>query len=280
MSLFSTPAILLRRHSYGDYDLIITFYTLTNGKLTVIAKNAKKSRKRFAGILELFSILNLVCADTRGRGLPVLQEAVLASPASGIRGNIRRTAYASYWAELINQWAEEGKTQASIYELLKYGLHVLDTGEIAEEAASIIFQMRFLTLSGLMPNLTSCIRCRKPIEKFTHDRCVFELASGGLVCQGCSSFHSSHVRLSKGTIKQLLWIRDNPFHHLARLKFNPAAIVESRELLEMFVPYHMGKEPKSLGFLKEMRSGWGISDSRTGRNNLSNGNTALQKGIL
>lgn len=266
MPLFSTPAILLRRFPYGDYDLIITFYTLTNGKLTVIAKNAKNSRKRFAGILELFSILNLVCADTRGRGMPVLQEAVLESPACGIRGNIRKTAYASYWAELINQWAEEGKSQASVYELLKYGLYILDTGEITEEAASIIFQIRFLALTGLMPNLTSCARCRKPLEKFVHDRCVFELASGGLVCQGCSSFHPSHVCLSKGTVKQLLWIRDNPFNHLARLKFNPAAIDESRRMLEAFVPYHLGKEPKSLGFLKEMRSGWEKPDSGMLRN--------------
>lgn len=279
MPLFSTPAILLRRHSYGDYDLIITFFTLNSGKLTVIAKNAKKSRKRFAGILELFSILNLVYSDNRGRGLPLLQEAALAYPASGIRGDIRKTAYASYWAEMINQWVEEGKTQSSIYELLQYGLRVIDTGEIAEDVASIIFQVRFLALSGLMPNLTSCVRCRKPREDFAHGQCVFELASGGLVCQGCFAFHSSHVRLSKGTIKQLLWIRDNSFDHLTRLKFSPAAIIESRELLEMFVPYHMGKEPKSLGFLKEMRSGWGISDSEKMRDNLSGRRATLQKGV-
>jgi DNA repair protein RecO (recombination protein O) len=274
MPLFSTSGILLRRHPYGDYDLIITFYTLTSGKLSVIAKNAKKSRKRFAGILELFSSVDLVWAESRGRGLPVLQEAVLASPVSGIRGNIRKTAYASYWAELINQWAEEGKSQASIYELLKYGLDILDTGKIGEEAASIIFQIRFLTLTGLMPNLTSCTRCRKPLEQFEQDRCIFELASGGLVCQGCSSFHPSHVRLSKGTIKQLLWVRDNPFDHLVRLRFNPAAIAESREMLEMFVPYHMGKEPKSLGFLKEMRSGWDRPDFKTVHGVSSNGNSA------
>jgi DNA repair protein RecO (recombination protein O) len=274
MPLFSTPAILLRRHLYGDYDLIISFYTLKSGKISVIAKNAKKSRKRFAGILELFASLDLVCAEPRGKGLPVLQEAVLASPASGIRGNIRKTAYASYWAELIHQWAEEGKSQASVYELLKYALDVLDTGKIGEEEASIIFQIRFLTLAGLMPHLTSCMRCRKPFEKFEQDRCVFELASGGLVCQGCFSFHPSPVRLSKGTIKQLLWIRDNPFDCLTRLKFNPAAIVESREILEIFVPYHMGKEPKSLGFLKEMRSGWGIGDIRSERKILSDDNSA------
>ncbi len=274
MPLFSTPAILLRRHPYGDYDLIITFYTLKSGKLSVIAKNAKKSRKRFAGILELFASLDLVCAESRGKGLPVLQEAVLAYPASGIRGNIRKTAYASYWAELIHQWAEEGKAQVSVYELLKYALDILDAGKIGEEEASIIFQIRFLALAGLMPHLTSCMRCRKPLEKFEKGRCVFDLASGGVVCQGCFSFHPSQVRISRGTIKQLLWIRDNPFDYLARLKFNPAAIAESRELLEIFVPYHMGKEPKSLGFLKEMRSGWGNPATGSIKRVLPDGNRA------
>lgn len=54
MSTFSTSAILLRRSSYGDYDLIVTLLSLEKGKITVIAKNAKKSRKRFPGMLELF----------------------------------------------------------------------------------------------------------------------------------------------------------------------------------------------------------------------------------
>ncbi|MBS3810049.1 MAG: recombination protein O N-terminal domain-containing protein, partial [Desulfobacterales bacterium] len=61
MSGFSTPAILLRRIEYGDYDLIATFLTRAKGKISVIAKNAKKSRKRFSGLLEPFTALDLVC---------------------------------------------------------------------------------------------------------------------------------------------------------------------------------------------------------------------------
>ena len=38
---------------YGDFDVIITFFTLKRGKLSLIAKAAKKSTKRFAGILDL-----------------------------------------------------------------------------------------------------------------------------------------------------------------------------------------------------------------------------------
>ena len=76
MPVFTTPAILLRRIDYGDFDLILTFLSLKRGKISLIAKSAKKSKKRFAGILELFSHMEVVASTGKGRGLPVLQEAV------------------------------------------------------------------------------------------------------------------------------------------------------------------------------------------------------------
>jgi DNA repair protein RecO (recombination protein O) len=136
MSSFSTPAILLRRLDHGDYDLIITFITLDRGKVSVIAKYAKKSIKRFAGTLELFSALRMVC--TAGRGLPVLQEAaILEHPFPRIRSDIKKTAYASYWAEIINEWLEEGEKQVELYSLFQHVLDALDEGRTSPEALSI-----------------------------------------------------------------------------------------------------------------------------------------------
>ena len=85
MPVFSTPAILLRRVEYGDYDLILTFLSLERGKITLFAKAAKKSTRRFGGILQLFSMLEIVGTASRGKGLPVLQEAALEHPFSEIR---------------------------------------------------------------------------------------------------------------------------------------------------------------------------------------------------
>ena len=39
---FTTDAILLRKIEYGDHDFIISFLTESKGKISVIAKNAKK----------------------------------------------------------------------------------------------------------------------------------------------------------------------------------------------------------------------------------------------
>jgi DNA repair protein RecO (recombination protein O) len=174
MSIFSTPAILLRRSVYGDYDLIITFLTLSKGKITVIAKNAKKSRKRFAGLLELFALLNIDCRPPRGQGMPVLEAAALENPFSGIRGGIMKTAYASYWAELINLWLEDEKPQANIYHLMRYCLNALDTGVIGHAELSIIFQLRFLSFSGLSPDFSECNKCRAVMDDIPGEALVFE----------------------------------------------------------------------------------------------------------
>ena len=50
METFATPAILLRRVDYADYDYVVTFFTPQRGKVAAIAKNAKKSKRRFGGL--------------------------------------------------------------------------------------------------------------------------------------------------------------------------------------------------------------------------------------
>ena len=152
MSLPPSPAILLRRIEHGDYDLILTCLTPNRGKIALMAKSAKKSKKRFAGILEPFAVLEIVYSGPgRRRGLPILQEASMVHPFSGIRGDVLKTAYASYWAQLIAEWTEENVKEPSLFELYTYSLAEMDRGEQPADTLSVLFQMRFLDLAGLAP---------------------------------------------------------------------------------------------------------------------------------
>jgi len=253
MPVFSTPAILLRRLDYGDFDVIITFFTLTNGKLTVIAKSAKKSTKRFGGILELFSILELVASTGRGKGLPVLQEAALKEPFSGIRADFRKTAYASYWAELIYNWMEDNFKQDALYTLFEHVLSELDSGQTPEAALNILFQMRFLNLAGYRPHLAACSICHKELDSISQPKIMLDLKGGGILCGNCSSRSASRISLARGTIKQLLWVESGDLAKATRMKFTPAALTESTRFLEEFTIFHLGKQPRSLEFLRQVR---------------------------
>jgi len=253
MPLFSTPAILLRRLDYGDFDLILTFLSLERGKISLIAKSAKKSTKRFAGILELFSLMEAVASTGKGRGLPVLQEATLISPFSTIRNDIRKTAYASYWCELLNKWVEENQKQTALYYLLKHALSQLDGGASPAAEISIFFQMRLLNLTGHDPSLRQCGRCRENLETIQSNQVVFDIAKGAILCDECTSGAGGRIRLSKGTIKQLLWVESGDLKKASRVRFGAQAIKESLEFLEAFVPYILGMQPQSLKFLKQIR---------------------------
>lgn len=254
MPRFTTSAVLVRRIAYGDYDLILTFFSIDRGKITLIAKSAKKSKKRFAGILEPFSELELVSTSGKGKGLSILQEAALLQPFSEIRKNIVKTAYASYWTELVNEWMEDGQPQKDLYSLLTEALHQLDASLLPEADISVLFQIRFIAMAGLLPNLADCSNCGAILDQIQQGRIHFDLAKGGLVCKKCCPHPDGRVLgLARGTIKNLVWMSRGNLENAKRVKLSAQAVCEGLELLEHFVPYHVGKNLKSLSFLQQIR---------------------------
>jgi DNA repair protein RecO (recombination protein O) len=253
MASFSTPAIVIRCVNYGDFDVIVSFLSLHQGKLSAIAKAAKKSTRRFGGMLELFSVLRIVCAPGRKSSLPVLQEASLTCPLSNIRSDIRKTAYASYWAEIIDRWSEEGQPQGSLYHLFAYVLKQLDSERIPADVLSILFQIRFLTLSGHRPNLEHCSVCRRDLNGVAAHELRLEVAKGGWVCPACARTSSAAFMLNKGTVRQLLWMDREELAKAGRVRFSARDAADTLNFLEAFLPYHLGKEPRSLEFLRRIR---------------------------
>jgi DNA repair protein RecO (recombination protein O) len=254
MKYFSSPAIILRRVDFGDYDVILTLFSLEKGKVSAIAKSAKKSIRRFGGILEIFSVLNVICGSGKGGSLVVLQEADLISSLSDIRTDFNKTAYASYWSEIVNAWAENDAKQERLYRLLYYVLEQINSGHISEETLSILFQMRFASIAGICPNLVRCSMCQLAVDSVREERISFNFKKGGVVCRECAEKSGNRLSLSKGTIKQLLWINSGDLKKAAKIRFTCSAIDEGLNFLEDFVTYNLGKEMQSLKILKQIRN--------------------------
>lgn len=252
-STISTPAIVLRRVNYGDYDLIVTLLTLSEGRLSVMAKSAKKSVKRFGGALELFSLLNITCTAGPRQRLPLLREASLARPFSNIRSDMLKTAYASYWSEIVLKWMMEGKKEDRIYHLLQYVLEELDESHLSPALLSLVFQSRFLALSGLRPEMEQCMGCGKELAHVTSPYLMFDPHRSGFFCKQCTGHSREALSLSKGTLKLLSWIEQEGIDHVRRIRFSPRSLFEGQRFLETLIPYHLGKMPNSLIFLQKIR---------------------------
>jgi DNA repair protein RecO (recombination protein O) len=256
MSDYSTDAVLLRKIEYGDHDLIISFFTRSRGKITVMAKNAKKSVKRFSGALDLFSVNHIQCTLPKKKkdALTILAKADLENGFADIRYDVKKTAYASFWIELIHFWAQEEKPQQVLYDLLVRSLDMLCSEIMEKEVVSLLFQIRFMHESGFSPQIECCQSCETGLDELAQKKIWFDFKEGRLFCKRCFSNQNRFgMAVSKGTLKQLYWINHTPMDRADRIKFSRLAILEGERLLESFIGFHIGRTFKSLVFLNRLR---------------------------
>jgi DNA repair protein RecO (recombination protein O) len=148
---------------------------------------------------------------------------------------------------------EDNYKQDALYSLFEHVLSELDSAQKPEAALNILFQMRFLNLSGHRPHLTACSLCQKELDNIRQTKIILDLKGGGILCGNCSSRSASRISLARGTIKQLLWVESGDLAKATRMKFSPVALKESTHFLEEFASYHLGKQPRSLKFLRQVR---------------------------
>ncbi|TWI74379.1 DNA replication and repair protein RecO [Desulfobotulus alkaliphilus] len=246
-------AIVMRHVEYGDYDVILTLFSRSKGKISVIAKNARKSRRRFSGRLELFSVLHPDCSQPKAGGIPVLREVDLLEPFENLRSDFIRMGYAAYWCEILCFWLEEGAAQPEVYDLLETMLRELHIGKVRPEILSLLLQLRFLTLAGLAPGLDTCGGCGAALVEVRAGRIRFDYGRSHILCGTCSPLAKVSA-MAPGTVKTLCWLQRRKYQGAGRMQFSGDAAREGLFFLESFLSFHMGRDFRSLKFLRSVRS--------------------------
>ena len=249
MPLCRTEVIVIRSMDFSESDKIVTFFTKDFGKLKGIAKGAKRSKKRFGSTLELFSHVNLIFFEKEGLELTRINNCSLINVYNEVCRDIEKMAYASYCAELVNEFVGERERSDAVFGLLVDSLALMDMGKVGEGIARI-FEIRLLSLVGYQPQLERCLACGRglsPKEKFW-----FSSMRGGVLCDGCSFGNERRSPMSPGTLRMLMSARDMEFNKIHRLIFSRQALEESERALTHFICCRMGKEPNSMKFLKTL----------------------------
>jgi DNA repair protein RecO (recombination protein O) len=147
MSLHTADALILRTYRLGDSDRIVVFLTRDRGKKRGVAKNANQSRRRFGCGFEPMTAGRVTYVEREGRELTSLREiAVTRSPMTAKAGDA--LGYVSYFAELIDEWAQDGDPNEALYRL---GASVVDalTRGAAIEPLARYFEYWLLRLQGV-----------------------------------------------------------------------------------------------------------------------------------
>ncbi|MFZ5584756.1 MAG: DNA repair protein RecO [Thermodesulfobacteriota bacterium] len=177
-------ALLLRARPLAESDLMLDFYSHELGRLTAIAKGAKRSKKRFSGLLESGHWLAIAAEPGRKGDLWLLTGARLINPHLGLRQDWRRLIMAGPVLELLLRATATHDPQPAALALALFSLSRLELATAPAElaAALLVFLTRLLTELGFGLSLGACVRCGRPHAAMAEPCLSLE---GGLVCAVC-----------------------------------------------------------------------------------------------
>lgn len=179
-----SPAIVLRVQPYADADLIVALLTAQRGRLDVLARGARSSRKRFAGILRPFCQLQVLVDSKRPGGLASLTGAELERDLLGTTVDYGALCLASYLCELAAHVAQPEHADALLLQWLV--TTVPWCGELARPddlpALKVAAEAGLLRVLGLLPDLLLCGRCGGDVQPAGH----WEPDGHGLLCTHCA----------------------------------------------------------------------------------------------
>ena len=114
----SSRAIVLHRENFGEADQYIQLFTQTWGMITVLARSARKSRRRYVGGLDLFCHDEIfIKGDPRGR--PYLTELSVLNSFMGIRDDLHRMVAAGAAVQWIRKLADATTPMPEISSLAR-----------------------------------------------------------------------------------------------------------------------------------------------------------------
>jgi len=202
----SAAGLILRTRPLTETSLIVQWLTPEFGRITTVAKGARRPKSPFLGQLDLFYEADFTFSRSRRSELHTLREVSLRETHEVLRRELGLLQQAAYCARLIEQTTETETPLAQVFDLMRAFLNHLPK-QPPQPRNVYAFELQLLNELGLKPNLASS-------------------------------------RLSAGTKEIVRVLIEGDWLAIAQLKSTAAQVKELRRFLHGFLIFHLGRVPE------------------------------------
>jgi DNA repair protein RecO (recombination protein O) len=239
-----TRALVLRTFDQNESDRLVHLYTEDLGRVAAIAKGARRSRRRFPGALELFTLVDARLVAPPRSALMRLEGARVVRPLDGLSGDLVRFAIACHFVELLDRLTAEGEGNA---ELFGFAVGLLDVlrGERPDRLLALLVLVKTLARLGYRPQLAACAACGSALGG---GLVAFSARHGGALCAACAA--GGGIAVPGALLAALERGLRSPLRERAALGLDADSVARAERLLGDFFHFHVGFEPRSAEFLR------------------------------
>ncbi len=201
----SAHGIILRTRPLTETSSIVNWLTAESGRISTVAKGARRHKSPFAGKLDLFYEADFSFSRSRRSDLHNLREVNLRETNKFLRDDILKLHRAAYAANFIEQATETDTPLPAVFNLLREFLQSLGVENSPQTVFA--FELKLLRELGLEPNW-------------------------------------SKTSLAAGTKKIAAILSQKNWAAALRLKLTRAQVDELCQFLHGFLIFHLGRLPR------------------------------------
>lgn len=207
-------ALVVRRTDLREYDRIITFYSRTRGKVQGIARGVRRGNSKRTALLEPFRILEVVLKKSKRGSLPGIGEAASLKEFPRICERLDCLSAAFHVLSILSRLTPPEEEDPQLFDLAVSMLENLDSPLVDPRRALLLFQVHFLHIAGLNPEVSACCECgREPgIGEKTPTIGRFSPDKGGILCSLCARGHPGLLTVPWTVVQWLGGNEEGPAH--------------------------------------------------------------------
>ncbi|MCX6355656.1 MAG: DNA repair protein RecO [Candidatus Aureabacteria bacterium] len=237
--IHTVQGFILRRREITESSLVLTVFTDRSGKLSFLAKGARRKKSPFLGRVELFSLCHFTYYESRRKGLNVLSECEIISPFAGLRENFSHFLSACSLARLVDMGTGSAHQVRGVFDILKEVLVSLPTFP-DPDLLKRYFELHLLSLLGYSIRWNSCVRCGRDGLRLR----AFSASAGGMVCASCAGRHRDTIAVSPGARAILNSLESSTVSLISRIDVDPAQAIEVEAILQRALAFYLECNPR------------------------------------
>jgi DNA repair protein RecO (recombination protein O) len=238
--------IVIRSTDYGEGNKILVLLAKELGKISVMARGAKKPKSRLGAAAQLFTRGEYTYFKSGGSGMGTLNAAEIIASHHGVRENLRQSAYAAYLAEMADRMLNDMEGGGIVFGQLAAGLDALEAGKDPEIVAHI-FEMTMLREAGCAPVFAACVQCGGEIGEPW-----FSISAGGGVCPRCRGTEADAERMDSKAYRLLQLLQRVDLRMLGSVAVSKATKQTLNDVMSRYMDYHIGLNWRSRNFIRQM----------------------------
>jgi DNA repair protein RecO (recombination protein O) len=243
--LRNCEGIVLRSTDYGEGNKIISLLTSELGKVSVMARGAKKAKSRHAAVTQVFTHADFVFFKQKGH-MGTLNHADIIESHHALREDLTRSAYSAYLVEMTDRMLADEEGSAYLFGQLKAGLSAIENDKDMQIVVHL-YEMKMFELAGYLPVTAYCVSCGA-----ADDLVRFSPEMGGVLCNRCKIKDPASIPVSEGTLKLLKLFPVMDMSRLGAIQVKEETKSQLKTCMKAYMDTHIGISWRSRGFIEQM----------------------------